>query len=297
MSAARLRDSGGAGIFPVMGAGSQARGARTEKRKTMDRIQLKEQLAGCEKVLIGLGEEWKSGEEVRLGRAYQALYELVKEKDYFIVTMATDARIYETALGSRQEMVQAAGQAPGEDLCCEALEEGLREKMDRIFPPKQELKESRWQRIVAPCGNETWRQCSLACTKDIWEPGEIPDDRCPHCGAPMTGNTTEAQVYIEEGYLPQWERYTHWLAGTLNKKTLILELGVGFGNPGVIRFPFEKAAYFNQKAFLCRVNMRFPQIAGELHGRARGIAADSVEWMASFLADNEPDGSGGKVNI
>ena len=69
-------------------------------------------------------------------------------------------------------------------------------------------------RIVAPCGNETWRQCSKACTKDIWEPGEIPDDICPHCGAPLTGNTREAGTYIEEGYLPQWQKYTRWLSMT-----------------------------------------------------------------------------------
>ncbi len=24
------------------------------------------------------------------------------------------------------------------------------------------------KRMVAPCGNVTWRQCSKACTKDIW---------------------------------------------------------------------------------------------------------------------------------
>ena len=93
------------------------------------------------------------------------------------------------------------------------------------------------EKIVAPCGNETWRQCSKACTKDIWEPGEIPDDVCPHCGAPLTGNTREAETYIEEGYLPQWQRYTRWLAMTMNRELLVLELGEGFQVPTVIRWP------------------------------------------------------------
>ena len=56
---------------------------------------------------------------------------------------------------------------------------------------------------------------------------EIPEDICPHCGAPLTGNTIQAETYIEEGYLPQWNRYTAWLAGTLEQKLLILELGWG----------------------------------------------------------------------
>ena len=91
---------------------------------------------------------------------------------------------------------------------------------------------------MAPCGNDSWQQCRDACTKDIWEPGEVPDGVCPHCGAPLIPNTVAAEHYIEEGYLPQWQAYTRWLAGTLNKELLILELGVGFGTPTVIRWPF-----------------------------------------------------------
>ena len=266
-----------------------------KEEKKMDRAELQSRLAGCEKVLIGLGEEWKlqgaSGDERKkreelLNRAYRGLYELVEDKDYFIITMVTDAWIYQTPLGSEWEQVKNAGPEDSTEFGCGNMEPDLQARMDRIFPPEPVQRESRWQRIVAPCGNETWRQCSLACTKDIWEPGEIPEDRCPHCGAALTGNTIDAEVYIEEGYLPQWERYTHWLAGTLNKNTLILELGVGFGNPGIIRFPFEKTAYFNQKSFLYRVNQRFPQVAGELHGRAQGLLADSVEWAAAFLDAN-----------
>lgn len=103
-------------------------------------------------------------------------------------------------------------------------------------------------RITAPCGNETWRQCSRSCTKDIWEPGEIPDDICPHCGAPLCGNTIDADSYIEEGYLPQWMAYTRWLTGTVNRPLLVLELGEGFKTPTVIRWPFEKTVRFNKKS-------------------------------------------------
>ena len=88
-------------------------------------------------------------------------------------------------------------------------------------------------RITAPCGNETWRQCSRSCTKDIWEPGEIPDDICPHCGAPLCGNTIDADSYIEEGYLPQWMAYTRWLTGTVNRPLLVLELGLSYQQCGV----------------------------------------------------------------
>ncbi|MEW4415055.1 hypothetical protein [Clostridium sp. AN503] len=252
-----------------------------------------ERLASCQKVLVGLGAEWKakglrdgvSGRQQLLS-AYEVLYKLIKDKDYFIVTMATDALIYESSLGSRTEMAVDADRRAEEEASCPSADEKTLALMDKIFPVPQKPGDTRWQRIVAPCGNETWRQCSAACTKDIWEPGEIPEDICPHCGASLTGNTMEADVYIEEGYLPQWNRYTRWLTDTLGKELVILELGVGFANPGVIRFPFEKTAFFNQRSFMYRVNEKFPQITRELSGRAVGIGENSVKWVEKLCPES-----------
>jgi len=239
---------------------------------------LMERLASCQKVLVGLGEEWNNIPEAQAQEAYASLYQMLKDKDYFIITMATDAVIYNTKLGSQTETVVSMDQIQFEPMSCSA-ESKAQQVMDRIFPVQEPKKDTRWQRIVAPCGNETWRQCSEGCTRDIWEPGEIPNDICPHCGAPLTGNTIEAQPYIEEGYLPQWNRYTRWLTGTLNKELVILELGAGFSKPGVIRFPFEKTAFFNQRAYLYRVNEKLPQITEELSGRATSVAEPSVSWV------------------
>lgn len=196
---------------------------------------IKQEIASCEKLLIGLGEEWEALKAADISAAYEKLNCLAEGKDYFVVTTATDARIFQSG-----------------------LEAG---------------------RIVAPCGNETWRQCSASCTKDIWEPGEVPDDVCPHCGAPLTGNTIRAEKYIEEGYLPQWKKYTAWLAGTLNKKLLILELGVGFGVPTVIRWPFEKTAALNKKAKMYRIHGKFPQLSSEMGESGVSVAENSVEFV------------------
>ena len=67
----------------------------------MDTEMIRARLAGCQKLLIGLGEEWKwkrgdEAQEAQLREAYANLYELVKDKDYFIITMATDALIFES---------------------------------------------------------------------------------------------------------------------------------------------------------------------------------------------------------
>lgn len=70
-----------------------------------------------------------------------------------------------------------------------------------------------------------------------------------------------------------------WLAGTLNQELVILELGVGFLRPDVIRFPFEKTAYFNRRAYLYRINEKLWQVTEELKGRAEGAAESSVRWL------------------
>lgn len=215
------------------------------------KTELEKMLAVCQRlkdsdrVLIGIGGEWKQNPDKKqiaeivsrpeVDRAYEALYELIKDKDYFIVTTVTDGKIWEQPFDS--------------------------------------------SRIVAPCGNINWRQCEAACTKDIWELGEIPDGKCPHCGAELIPNTVENGHYIEEGYLPQWKAYTEWLARTLNKKLTVLELGEGFRTPTVIRWPFEKTVFFNKKAWFYRVHHEFYQISGDLKEKAEGVEADSVSFI------------------
>lgn len=135
------------------------------------------------------------------------------------------------------------------------------------------------ERITAPCGNVNWFQCRDACTKDIWEKDEIPDGLCPHCKAPLIGNTIEAEHYIEEGYLPGWNRYKEWLAGTLGHRLLVLELGEGFKTPTVIRWPFEKTVFFNRKAKMYRVNAKLAQVSEEIRERAVPVAVDSLEFI------------------
>ena len=210
---------------------------------------LSARLAASERILIGIGPEWglkpekkeirdcrlSDPEQAEIKTAYEALYEMVKDKDYYLVTTLTDGAVYDTPF-------------------------------DR-------------ERITAPCGNIHWRQCSRACTKDIWEEGELLNDLCPHCGAPLTGNTIKAETYIEEGYLPGWKRYLSWQAGTVNRILTILELGEGFSAPTVMRWPFEKIIFFNRKGLLYRVNEEFYQIPPEVQERSIPVHENSLEWI------------------
>ena len=75
---------------------------------------LLEALSGAEKVLIGIGGEWRlrdDGRDVRLRslgdpvqkelrEAYAVLWSLVRDKDYYVVTTVTDGAVYDTDFDS-----------------------------------------------------------------------------------------------------------------------------------------------------------------------------------------------------
>ncbi len=89
----------------------------------MDTEKIRGRLTGCQKLLIGLGEEWKwkrgdAAQEARLREAYEKLYDLVKDKDYFIITMATDALIFDTKLGSENETAVTERKFTMEEVSC-----------------------------------------------------------------------------------------------------------------------------------------------------------------------------------
>ncbi len=99
------------------------------------------------------------------------------------------------------------------------------------------------------------------------------------CGSDKTGNVITNGHYDESGYLPQWQAYQKWLGNTLNQKLAILELGVGFQYPSVLRFPDEKMAYFNQKATLIRVHSALSQVPEEIGEKSISIAEDPIDFF------------------
>lgn len=151
-------------------------------------------------------------------------------------------------------------------------------------------------RIVFPCGGFTKMQCMDKCTQELFPVPEELEDRvlewkkesggeepaeplCPYCHKPLVFNRVEAPSYVEEGYLEQWGSYRKWLQGTVNKKLCVLELGAGMTFPTVIRWPFEKVVFFNQKASLIRVHGMLGQVTEEIAGRAYGFCRDPKEFM------------------
>lgn len=151
-------------------------------------------------------------------------------------------------------------------------------------------------RVVTPCGTLRKKQCVCGCEQSLVEVVESertelycaildrksnPDTlgTCPQCHSGMALNNIYLEKYLEGGYQEAWSRYTKWLQGTLNRRVCILELGVNLDYPSVIRFPFEKMGYYNQKAFFIRVNDRLYHLTKELHGKGAAIAKNAIDWL------------------
>lgn len=184
---------------------------------------------------------------------YESLARCLKDKNYFIVSLCQDGMIKDSELNK--------------------------------------------ERIVTPCGSYEKLQCSERCSNELYEISEefleqlkeaslhggkdimLEVPKCPHCGNPLVFNNVDAESYVEEGYLDQWGIYKKWLQGTVNKNVCILELGVGMKYPTVIRWPFEKITFFNQKAELFRVHSRLYQIAEEIKERGFGICQSPEDFL------------------
>ncbi len=178
--------------------------------------------------------------------AYNNLEKLLEGKNYFVVTLCTDDKIYKTNI-----------------------------KPDRI---------------VAPCGSHSFLQCEEVCSEDIY-PLEIYEDVlekgqepiCPKCGKKLVMNLIGAKKYSEEGYLKKWNLYIKWLQGSLNKRICVLELGVGMKYPTVIRWPFEKVAFINNKAKFVRVHEQLYQLTEDIKEKGISIKENPIDFLRNQI--------------
>ena len=91
----------------------------------------------------------------------------------------------------------------------------------------------------------------------------------------MQGHASLLQTSAAEG------RFSDFLSDVIDKKLVLLELGVGFNTPTIIRFPFEKLVREHEDISLIRLNLDQAVIPKSFGSRAVGINAD----MARSIKD------------
>ena len=91
-------------------------------------------------------------------------------------------------------------------------------------------------------------------------------------------------TYNEAAYKDGWDKFMKYLTQTINTKLLMLELGVGLDYPTVIRWPFEKVAFVNEKAHLVRVHEKLYHHTPEIASRTDSIQMNSVDYILQECA-------------
>lgn len=109
--------------------------------------------------------------------------------------------------------------------------------------------------------------------KDYYIVTQAEDELIFQCGFDKK-HVAAPFVYPEEE--ENWNDYMKWLSFTLNRHLLVVELGVGFENPMVIRFPFEKTVFLNQKSKMYRVHSLLPQVTAEIAERGTAIQGEPL---------------------
>lgn len=265
--------------------------------------EIKEIISDSDMILIGLGEEFNDISFLKKNTDYSEGRQLLEERGLYWLLPAYEQKC-RSMLTNRQDEIKTA-------LC--KLAEGIQNKNYFVVSVSVNdmIAQIPWKegRLVMPCGGSRMKQCSEGCNVALQELTEADREvmaqymehnlrsadadliknelhaeginlgKCPECGKPLILNNIYAEHYDEAGYLSQWQLYTKWLQGTLNKKVLILELGVGLKFPSVVRWPFEKIAYFNQKAVFYRVNENLYQMSEELKDKGVPIAKNSIDWL------------------
>ena len=158
---------------------------------------------------------------------YEDLLELVKDKDYFVLTTNVD-HCFQKAGFEKERLFYTQGDY-GLFQCSE------------------------------PCCQETWdneeivgemirRQDHMKIPRDL-----VP--HCPRCGKPLTMNLRADDTFVQdEGWYQASRRYSRFLTEHQDEKILFLELGVGYNTPVIIKYPFWQMTAKNPRAVYACVN-------------------------------------------
>lgn len=279
-------------------------------KNTMEAIRVA--VDEAEMVLVGLGEEWddfrvlknnviyEKGraclekldltwilpawndfclQEIgsRASRALETLRNLLEGKNYFVVSTATNGQIARR-LWREDRLVMPCGRA---DL--KQCRSTCAQKVIELTEGEQEKMKVLLQFLWNGCKNATTNDpLSKVQEMELVSLSKAMLGKCDFCEEDFQLNSVYTDDYKEAGYLEQWSLYTRWLQGTVNRKLLILELGVGMKFPTVIRFPFEKVAFYNQKCRFVRINEKLYQLTPELKEKGLSVCENVVDCFGTL---------------
>lgn len=193
--------------------------------------------------------------DVSAGKTYINLLDLVKDKNYFVLTTNVDHQFQKAGFDK-----------------------------NRLFYTQGDY--GLWQCSKA-CRNITYNnekmvRKMIAEQKDMKIPTELIP-LCPVCGEPMTMNLRSDNTFVEdEGWYKAAERYSNFLRSRQNGNILFLELGVGMNTPVIIKYPFWQMTAENPNAIYACVNQGEAYCPNEIADRSICINDDIDKLLSSL---------------
>ncbi|RGY97964.1 Sir2 silent information regulator family NAD-dependent deacetylase [Clostridium sp. AM58-1XD] len=194
---------------------------------------------------------------------YRQLFELAGTRDYFVLTTNVDHQFWKA--GFCDDHIFATQGDYGLIQCAKGCHQKTYDAV-RLFEQM----------------NEAERDC------------KIPSDmvpKCPVCGGPMEMNLRKDGYFVQDDHWNKAaERYGIFLEKYAEKNVVLLEAGVGFNTPAIIRFPFERMLYDNKKWSLIRLNRDEAAVPAHLGPRALGVQEDiavSIQDIVSEIKNKE----------
>lgn len=112
--------------------------------------------------------------------------------------------------------------------------------------------------------------------------------KCPVCGGVMNMNLRCDNYFVQnEAWYKAEKRFGDFLSEAMDsgKKVCLLEVGVGFNTPTIIRFPFEKLVRDHDNISLIRLNLDQAVVPESFGERAVGINADMAESIKDIVEE------------
>lgn len=192
------------------------------------------------------------------GSPYLDLHRLVREKPHFVITTNVDGQF------------RKAGFDP-----------------DRMFTPQGDY--GKFQ-CAKPCRNILYDNramiqqmlANLDDSKLRTREEDIP--HCPNCGEYLDYNLRRDDHFVEEPYMEKYGDYADFVKHSAGGRLLLLELGVGFNTPSIIRWPFERIAAQQPHATLIRINLDDAGVPGEIAAKSVRFQEDIAQVLPA-LAD------------
>ena len=205
---------------------------------------------------------------------YEKLFELVKNKNYFVLTTNVD-HCFQKAGFDKSRLFYTQGDY-GLWQCSEPCHKKTYD--NQLFVEKM-VREQGF--VIQDDGGLELPENGFEGIK-MTVPSELVP-RCPVCGKPMSMNLRADDTFVEdEGWNKAAGRYEDFLNENKDGNIVFLELGVGGNTPGIIKFPFWKMTYANPKATYICINKGEAEVPGEIEKQSICVNNDIYEVLKSL---------------